>query len=233
MLCSEQLVLTSELVWCRGFKQVRKNCRVNLMRTLLMNNEISRNVCLYYFNFNIVLFRRKSMKYLHVLVFAIGISLVPVTAFSQSLLEYIAIPSSGFSPKADFGNGRTAYDGNETGTVRFFMHNHIMFAPVSIPHNSIVTGFSCGGTNPTPRSSIKFTLRRNQPQQANVDMATAITDPTNNGFQFVSAGNIVSGRIDNQANNYYVVAKRVSEDESFRSCNKCAVGFCSIRYIRQ
>jgi len=173
------------------------------------------------------------MKLLHVLAFVGGASLVPVTAFSQPSLEYIAVPSSGFSPKADFGNNRTAYDGNETGTARFFMHSHTMFAPVSIPHNSIVTGFSCGGTNPTPRSSIKFTLRRNQPQQANIDMATAITDPTNNGFQFVSASNIESGQIDNQANNYYVVAKRVSVVENFGGCNKCAVGFCSIRYIRK
>ncbi len=165
-------------------------------------------------------------------IFVVAICLLlPSIGYSQSSRQFISIPSSGFTPMWSYSNGRISYKGNVTGTARQFAGSHIMFAPANLPHGSVVTSFKCGGKHPSVDAgkAIEFVLRRNEPQQANVDMATIATEPTRSGFQLVSTTSIDSGKVDNNRFNYYVVASRISAtEEDFGDCEKCVVGFCTI-----
>lgn len=152
-----------------------------------------------------------------------------------SIAGYFSVPSSGFTSQrsGSVSGGFTipGYSGNESGTARFFAYSNRMFAPVNLPGNSVVTSFSCGGAHPKADGNIKFTLRRNNPQQANVDMVMVATDPARPGFQVVQSSSITSAKIDNSRYNYYIVAERVPLNGC--SSHKCtvAVGFCRIRYV--
>jgi hypothetical protein len=75
---------------------------------------------------------------------------------------------------------------------------------------------------------ITFTLRRNEPQQANVDMAVVGTTFGQSGFQFVRTTSIVQPLINNQRFNYYVVAETRHSDVGF--CPNCAIGSCTIAF---
>ncbi len=159
--------------------------------------------------------------------------IVPAIAAAQSEMSFVAIPSSAFTPMSDRSDGNS-YDGNETGTGRIFSGSHTMFAPVYLPHGALVTRFKCGGKHPSSGALIEFTLRRNEPQQANVDMSIAMTDSTNTGFQFVTGSQIAEPLVNNSKFNYYVIARRVArEREDFGECKSCAITFCSIGYILQ
>jgi hypothetical protein len=143
---------------------------------------------------------------------------------------FVSVPASAFTGRQDDGVG--GYDGNETGTARFFQVK--MFAPVHLPHGATVTSFRGGGRAFFQRS-IRFTLRRNEPQQANVDMAAVRTTLDGTSFEFVDTTDIQSGGVDNGRFNYYIVAE--IEDPNVTPPTKpicpdgeCRVGFCRIGY---
>jgi hypothetical protein len=145
-------------------------------------------------------------------------------------IGFVSVPASAFTGRLD--SGVEGYDGNESGTARFFQVK--MFAPVNLPHGATVTSFRCGGRAFFKRR-IAFTLRRNEPQQANVDMATTKTSLDGTGFEFVETTEIKSGEIDNAKFNYYIVAE--IEDPNVTPPTKamcpdgeCTVGFCRIGY---
>lgn len=154
-------------------------------------------------------------------------ALTASAASAQQSASFLSIPASAFTSRQVLGVA--GYDGNESGTARFFGNNNfVMFAPVHLPHRARVTSLSCGGRAPSNQIQIIFTLRRNQPQQANVDMATTSTDFAQTGFQFVSTTSIVRPVINNQRFNYYLVALARHFDVGL--CPSCSVGFCSIGY---
>lgn len=163
-----------------------------------------------------------------VLLTALSLCLMSIAAFAQTETSFLSIPSSGFTPQ----NVKDAvgYDGNQTGTARRFQGNFRMYAPVNLPHGATVNHFRCGGRAASNEFRLIFTLRRNEPQQANVDMATVMTDFEQIGFQFVGTGTtpIVSPVINNATFNYYIVAETSAFDVGF--CSDCSVGFCRIRY---
>jgi hypothetical protein len=140
--------------------------------------------------------------------------------------SFLSIPSSGFTPKDVTEN--LGYDGNSSGTARFFDNNSWMFAPVALPQGATVTGMRCGGMAPSPEFRINFTLRRNQPQVANEDMATVMTTFEGVGFQHPETTSITSPVVDNANFNYYIVAEARHIDVGL--CQKCTVGYCRIRY---
>lgn len=168
------------------------------------------------------------------LLVAIFVVLTSTSALAQSSTQYISIPSSGFEPQSSEGvGGGHSYNGNVTGTARFFDKSIIMFAPLNLPHGATVTSLFCGGMTQTSKNyRIAFTLRRNEPQQANVNMATTQTTFAHPGFQFVGTNSVNEPLVDNATFNYYVVADLQSTDE-FPQCPRCAVGFCRIGYSNQ
>jgi hypothetical protein len=103
-----------------------------------------------------------------------------------------------------------------------------MFAPVTVPHGATIGSMRCGGRAPSSEFRIVFTLRRNEPQQANLDMATVMTTFEGLGFQFVDTNSITSPVINNERFNYYIVAQTNTLDVGF--CPNCSVGFCRIGY---
>lgn len=145
-------------------------------------------------------------------------------------IGFVSVPASAFTGISSGGHG--SYEGNETGTSRSVKTK--MFAPVNIPHGVTVTTFQCGG-RAFFKKRIAFTLRRNEPQQENVDMAIARTSLNGTGFEFVDAPGIKSGKINNGKFNYYIVAE--IEDPNVTPPTKpicangeCTVGFCRIGY---
>jgi hypothetical protein len=100
-----------------------------------------------------------------------------------------------------------------------------MFASVALPDDATVTSMRCGGQDLTSTGRIRFRLRRNEPQQANVDMASAESTDLATGFQFLSDFSIVSGLVNNATYNYYVIAEVVGG-----TCTSCSVGFCTFAY---
>lgn len=140
--------------------------------------------------------------------------------------SFLSIPSSGFTPRSVTENH--GYDGNNSGTARFFDKSFWMFAPVALPHGATVTALRCGGTAPSNQIRIEFTLRRNQPQMANVDMATVMTTFEGMGFEHPETTSITSPVVDNAKFNYYIVAAARHIDVG--RCPKCVVGYCTIRY---
>ena len=145
-------------------------------------------------------------------------------AFAQT--SYLSVPSSGFTPRAVTGS--LGYDGNQSGTARLFDSNFWMFAPVALPHGAKVTALRCGGKAPSPEIRIIFTLRRNRPQVANVDMAIVMTTFKGVGFQHPETTSITSPVVDNSVFNYYIVAETQHIDVGL--CPSCIIGYCRIRY---
>lgn len=119
--------------------------------------------------------------------------------------SFISIPIAAFSLQESGASSFTnRYEGNDTGTSRYFISK--MFAPVNLPHRSIVTSFSCGTNNATTN----FILRRNEPEQANKDMAflKVVGGPfISLSYRVLSTTKISSPGIDNSKFNYYIVAK--------------------------
>jgi hypothetical protein len=100
-----------------------------------------------------------------------------------------------------------------------------MFASVSLPDDATVTFMRCGGQDAQSDRRIRFTLRRNQAQVANVDMASAESTNVAVGFQHPFDSTITSGLVNNGSYNYYVVAEVVGG-----TCTACSVGYCSFTY---
>ena len=163
-------------------------------------------------------------------------------ALAQSTKSFLSIPASAFTGQ-DGGHAVYGYEGNITGTSRSF--NVRVFAPVNLPHGAYVTSLQCGGRAYFHRS-IVFHLRRNEPQQANVDMATVKTSLDGTGFEFVNTNSITSGEINNSKYNYYIVAEiedtrdnpntaafcpnKPVPDPLLPKISECRVNFCSIGY---
>lgn len=156
------------------------------------------------------------------LFFAVG------SALAQD--RYLAIPSSGFTPQTSEGTGNAGYQGNTTGTARQFFGSVRMFAPANLPNGATITSLYCGGVAPTSITRLVFTLRRNEPQVANVDMVTVATDYANLGFNWANSTSVVEPIVDNRLSNYYVAAE--VDDQIGNLCPTCAIGFCRIRYTQ-
>nr|NIR85561.1 hypothetical protein [Gammaproteobacteria bacterium] len=99
--------------------------------------------------------------------------------------------------------------------------------PVALPHGVTVTALRCGGKAPSDIKII-FTLRRNQPQVANVDMATVMTTFEGRGFRHPETTSITSAMVNNANFNYYIVASVRHIDVGL--CPSCVIGYCRIRY---
>ena len=168
-------------------------------------------------------------KFSLITIVAILILLTAPVAFAQSTTRYLSIPSSGFTPRASEGSvgSDAGYDGNQSGTARFFNGSFELFAPVNLPDGVTVNSMRCGG-QVLASNRIRFTLRRNQPQQANVDMATVMSGTGDTGFQVLDTNSIESPMIDNAPFNYYIVAQ--ANDFDVGVCPTCSVGFCRIGY---
>ena len=158
------------------------------------------------------------------ILLAITLLLGTVSAHADSL----TIPASAFTPQ----NSGPRYQGNESGTARFFGANLIMFAPVNIPDGTTVTSMRCGGAVRTPGFKLRFTLRRNEPQQQNVDMSTLRTT-IETGFQFLRTRAIREAVINNDKFNYYIVAETERGPGIGGSCPKCSVNFCTLTFPRE
>jgi len=160
------------------------------------------------------------------LLAAILLATPPTLAYAQSAVSYIAIPSSGFTPQDSIAG----YEGNTSGTARQFgATGYQMLAPVNLPQGATVTSLRCGGAAADSDFRLIFTLRRNEPQQANVDMAEVMTTFAGNGFQFVSTTSITSPEVDNQTFNYYIIAEADNIDIGFCG-SACSIGYCRVGY---
>jgi hypothetical protein len=159
---------------------------------------------------------------------AVLVVLTSSGAFAQQA-EFLSIPSSGFTPR-DVGTGfDQGYNGNRSGTARFFDGSLRMFAPVNLPDDASVTSLRCGGRGSSTDFRILFTLRRNEPQQENVDMATVMTTFAGVGFQTVTTTSTTEPVINNEVFNYYIVAA-LDTTEEFATCRTCSIGFCRIGF---
>jgi hypothetical protein len=176
------------------------------------------------------------MNILKYLIFAC--SLIGSSLTLAQSIDYIAVPASGFTPRNSTtikdplkGTVETlGYSGNASGTARFFGDNNEMFAPVFLAHNSKIVSFSCAGNSANKRTRIRYYLRRNQPQQANVDMASVFSAHAETGFQRESTTLIQSPMVDNKTYNYYIVAS-IDATNNIRECKQCSVNTCSIGYV--
>lgn len=162
----------------------------------------------------------------------LALAALPTTAAAQDS-GWLSVPAPAF-------NGVGAFP-NATGTAQFFRTT--AFAPVMLPDNAMVTAMACGG-RASFRKQVVFTLRRNDPQQQNVDMAVFETSLDGTGFEFVSANQITNGAVDNRRFNYFIVADVSKPGGNLPGdrevCNgttgpdgagtECLVGFCRIGY---
>jgi hypothetical protein len=151
--------------------------------------------------------------------------LVALGTHAQST-SFISIPASAFSG----ANGSRSM--NETGTAMFF--STYAFAPVNLPNRSKIISFACGARS-FFQKSIVFSLRRNEPQQKNVDIATLSTSLTNTNFEFLNTTTITEGVVNNSRFNYYIIADMFKPgegpgNEAFCKKGECWVGFCKIGY---
>ena len=161
---------------------------------------------------------------------------------------FVSIPAAAFTAKdsdTHYSNGNAGasssknthgYIGNKSGTTRSF--NGFLYAPVNLPHGATVTSFSCGGSSAKNTRTV-FKLRRNEPQQENVDMARVTTSLEDSGFEFINSLNIRSAKVDNQKYNYYIVAHilKLGHNPSITpycitgtEVPECSVNFCNIGY---
>ncbi|MEO7200396.1 MAG: hypothetical protein ABIY56_09300 [Dokdonella sp.] len=148
------------------------------------------------------------------------------SAVAQSGATWLTIPSSGFTGQ----NSEGGYGGNATGTTRLFAASSLMLAPVILPHGATVTSLYCGGMAPVTDLRLVFTLRRNAPQVANIDMVTAATTYAGNGFQWTFSDVVDEPEVDNKRFNYYIVSE-VDNQLGANLCPACTINFCRIGYI--
>ncbi len=170
------------------------------------------------------------------LVIATVLSLIASASFAQPT-QFLAVPAAAFTPQ----NATTVenplrgtvetlgYSGNFSGTARFFGDNGVMFAPVYLPHGATVIAMECAGAAPRLSRRIAFKLRRNHPQQANLDIAAVFTDFPVTSFQFKTTTRILAPVIDNRLFNYYLVAE-IEATNDIKECRTCWVNRCSIAY---
>ena len=144
--------------------------------------------------------------------------------------RYLQIPASGFTPQTSEGTGNAGYQGNTSGTARQFSGSVRMFAPANLPNGATINSLYCGGMAPTAITRLVFTLRRNQPQVANVDMITAATDYANVVFDYANSTSVTEPIVNNGAFNYYLAVE--VDDQNGNLCPTCAIGFCRIRYTQ-
>ena len=156
--------------------------------------------------------------------------LVAGVAQAQST-SFISVPAAAFTDLRFHGPG---YSGNLSGTTRTFKTE--MMAPVNLPHGATIVSLRCGGSS-FFRNSVIFTLRRNEPQQENVDVATVRTSlegGVGRVFEIVNTTSITSGVVNNSRFNYYIMADVTDPGETDVTAaicpNGCSVNFCSIGY---
>ena len=152
---------------------------------------------------------------------------------------FISIPASAFSEQdSQSSTGDSSYKGNDSGTSRDFKRK--LFAPINLPHDGVVTSLTCG-SKPKGGFLTSFTLRRNEPQQANVDMATVVTSKGGTlgagllTYQIINTKSVISPLINNAQFNYYIVAASISpapDGPVGLICpDRCGnVNFCSVGY---
>lgn len=151
-------------------------------------------------------------------------------------MQFIAIPASAFtgqnSNRKSLNNKKNGYTGNSTGTTRYFKNK--LFAPVNIPHKAVVTLLYCRGSSVSHARTV-FRLRRNEPQQANIEIANVKTSLDDGGFESMTSRIRSNNKIDNYRYNYYLVAEHLSREGYIPSCELnntgCSVNTCSIGYI--
>ena len=174
---------------------------------------------------------------LNVIYLIVTLSLLAPSIVLAQEVSYLAIPASSFTPRNSTtvkdplrGTVETlGYTGNISGTARFFGDNDSMFAPVNLRHGSTVISLTCGGMAPTPRVKIHYILRRNEPQQANVDMAGVAAKTGLTNFQTSSTNSIKEPVIDNKRFNYYIVATLLATND-IQECRTCSINRCTIAY---
>ena len=144
----------------------------------------------------------------------------------QPGVTFLAIPSSGFTAQTSEGG----YGGDVTGNARSFAGSSLMFAPVILPHGAKVNSLTCGGQAPVTDLRLIFSLRRNNPQVANINMITAATSYAGIAFEWTFSNVVDEPEVDNQRFNYYIVAE-VDNQVGADLCPTCTVNFCRIVYI--
>lgn len=144
---------------------------------------------------------------------------------SSALANYVSIPATSFV------GFEVSY--NETGTAAFIRKQ--AFAPVHLPHGSKAQRFSCG-VKAWPIKGFRISLRRNEPQQENIDMgAVNIDRGSNGGFKFLSSEVLIENGIDNRRYNYYLTVEIQPKSETTGSiCNgkECIIGSCQIHFTQ-
>ncbi|TCK17823.1 hypothetical protein DFR30_1073 [Thiogranum longum] len=159
---------------------------------------------------------------------------------------FVAVPASAFSEiDSKSSDEPGSYKGNSTGTSRDFKGT--MFAPVNLPHGSIVTSFACGGKT-NGGFLVGFKLRRNEPQQENIDMASIESARETEeglintgmgiaGYQFLNTNSIGSANIDNSKFNYFIAASPINPLPNTTSpirpncIDRCvSVNYCNVGY---
>lgn len=156
----------------------------------------------------------------------LALALSPITTLAQT--KSVAIPAIAFN-----GDG-IAY--NDTGTAAFFRDQ--AFAPVHLPDGATVTGFRCGARVTLIEKGITIKLRRNEPQQANVDMGMVEIPRSGDGnFKFLRDDSLIEPVIDNQIFNYYLIAEVIPKSENTGdTCNvngapnACIVAACNVDF---
>jgi hypothetical protein len=180
------------------------------------------------------------MKKYHLFAF-IFMSFTTLTSFAD-VKGFISIPAAAFSTQDSRTSGPEGnYRGNNTGTSRSFRGGRSpsfrgsLFAPVNLPHGAIVTSLSCGSKTMSGWKT-GFVLRRNEPQQENIDMASVKTSG-HGRYEFINTISISSPKINNSKYNYYISASLwdgpfdVIRGVVIPCLDYCAnVNFCNIGY---
>ena len=166
------------------------------------------------------------MKIIMIIVCFFGF-FIPISAIGQST-ENLSIPAIAFHGE------RVIY--NNSGTAAFFRTK--AFAPVFLPDGARAFSFTCGARTVFGKG-ITIKLRRNHPQQANVDMGVAEIPKGGDGnFKFVTVNRLTDGVIDNSRFNYYLIAETIPKSATTGVvCNpaaggtECLVAACRIGFF--
>ena len=158
---------------------------------------------------------------------AAALILSPAAAFSQT--QSVAIPAIAFN-----GEG-IAY--NDTGTAAIFRDH--AFAPVTLPDGARVTAFRCGARVTLVTKGITIKLRRNEPQQANVDMGMVEIPRSGDGnFKFLRDDSLIEPVIDNRTFNYYLIAEVIPKSATVgdtcnvnNAPNACIIAACNVDFF--
>ena len=156
-----------------------------------------------------------------------ALTLIPNVVLAQT--KSVAIPAIAFN-----GDGITY---NDTGTAAFFRQR--AFAPVQLPDGARVTGFQCGARVTLIEKGITIKLRRNEPQQANIDMGMVeIPKNGDGGFKFLRDDTLTNAGIDNRRFNYYLIAETIPKSEvTAVTCNvngapsACIIAACNVDFF--